>query len=297
MFKITKRVLATAMLGVVLGCATPQPSRAQDFSPTRFSVEVLGQGPDVIFVPGLGSSRDVWARQAADLRATHRVHLVQLAGFAGEPAPSSASEVIVPFVDELARYIEANGLDRPAVVGHSMGGFAGLLLARRHPERVGRLMIVDALPFFSAMFGPQATPASVEPQARAMRDQISVLDDAAFAAQQTMGMQRLLKTEARRAEAVHWSVTSDRRTFAQAMYEVMTTDLRPELAAIRVPVSVVYAYDAAMGPEALVDGLYRGSYASAARVSFTRIDGSFHFIMLDQPDVFAAAVDTFLRPE
>lgn len=295
MLKISKRLLVTAMLGAVLGCATSPPSRAQDFAPTRFSVEVRGQGADVILIPGLGSSREVWARQAADLQATHRVHLVQLAGFAGEPAQDAAGEVIAPFVDELARYIETRRLERPAIIGHSMGGFSGLMLARRHPDRVGRLMIVDALPFFSAMFGPQATAASVEPQARAMRDQIAAMDNAAFGVQQSMGVQRLVKTESRRASVVNWTLASDRRTFAQAMYEVMTSDMRPEVASVAAPITVVYAYDPMMGPEAMVDGLYRGAYASAPNVNYERIDGSFHFVMLDQPNALAAAVENFLR--
>lgn len=295
MFKITKRLFVTIMSAILLVWATPPLSRAQDFTPTRFSVEVRGQGPDVILIPGLGSSRDVWTRQAADLQAMHRVHLVQLAGFAGEQAPDQLGDVIAPLVDELALYIAANHMDRPAIVGHSLGGFSGLMLSLRHPERVGRLMIVDALPFFSAMFGPQVTAASVEPQARAMRDQIGAMDDASFTAQQNMGIQRLVKTEARQAEVVAWTVASDRRVFAQAMYEVMTTDLRAEVAAVNVPLTVVYAFDAMMGPEAMVDGLYRGAYASAPQVSFARIDGGLHFIMLDQPDAFAAAVDNFLR--
>lgn len=50
-----------------------------------------------------------------------------------------------------------------------------------------------------------------------------------------------------------------------------------------------------MGPEAMVDGLYRGSYAGAADVNFVRIDGAFHFVMFDQPEAFQAAVADFLR--
>jgi pimeloyl-ACP methyl ester carboxylesterase len=181
------------------------------------------------------------------------------------------------------------------VIGHSMGGFSGLMLARRDPERVGRVLIVDSLPFFSAMFGPHVTAESVEPQARMMRDQIAAMDDASFAAQQSGGVGRLVKTEARRAEVMAWSQASDRATFAQAMYDVMTTDLRPELAQVRTPLTVVYAYDPAMGSEAMIDGLYRSSYASAANVNFARIDGAYHFVMFDQPAAFQAAVADFLR--
>lgn len=282
------------MLAAVATLAAPR-AEAQPFAPSRFTVEVIGDGPDVIFIPGLGSSREVWRAQADALAATHRVHLVQVAGFAGEPVGAPAGALIAPFVEELYQYIEAYTAAPPAIIGHSMGGLTGLMLARAHPERVGRLMIVDALPFFGGMFGPQVTVASVEPQARAMRDQISAMDDASFAAQQNGGVARLVKAEDRRAEVVAWSVASDRATFAGAMYEVLTTDMRAEVAGIATPITVVYAYDAAMGPEAMVDGLYRGQYAPAPNVSFVRVDGSYHFIMLDQPAAFQAAVAEFLR--
>lgn len=294
MFGISAR-LALASLAAFTLTTIITPADAQPFAPSRFSVEVEGRGPDVIFIPGLGSSRDVWQAQAEALAQTHRVHLVQVAGFAGEPAPASTDAMIEPLVEEIAEYIESYTPGQAAVIGHSMGGLTGLMLARRHPERVSRVMIVDSLPFFSAMFGPQATAAGVEPQARVMRDQLIALDDASFAAQQAMGVGRLVKTEGRRAEVAQWSVASDRRAFAQAMYEVVTTDMRGEVANVTVPLTIVYAYDAAMGPEAMIDGLYRGGFGPAPNATFVRIDGSYHFIMFDQPAAFQAAVADFLR--
>lgn len=294
MFEITRKLLIGSLSAFLIN-AIVQPADAQPFAPSRFTVEVRGQGPDVILIPGLGSSRDVWAAQVEALSATHCLHLVQINGFAGQPVGAPAGEIIGPTVEELARYIEAYTPGRPAIIGHSMGGLTGLILARRHPESVGKLMIVDSLPFFSAMFSPIATAEGVEPQARAMRDQIAGLDDAAFAAQQNGGVARLVKTEARRAEVVAWSLASDRATFAQAMYEVMTTDMRGEVANVETPITVVYAYDAAMGPEAMIDGFYRSQYAPAPHVNFVRVDGSYHFIMFDQPAAFEAAVADFLR--
>jgi pimeloyl-ACP methyl ester carboxylesterase len=294
MFKVTRKFVIGSLAALAFS-AVAAPSDAQMFAPSRFTVEVRGQGPDVILIPGLGSSREVWAAQADALAATHRLHLVQINGFADQPVGAPAGEIISPVVEELAQYIEAYTPGRAAIIGHSMGGLTGLILARRHPERVSKLMIVDALPFFGAMFGPQVTVASVEPQARGMRDQISAMDDASFAAQQNGGIARLVKTESRRADVVAWSLASDRATFAGAMYEVLTTDMRPEVASIQTPITVVYAYDGAMGAEAMIDGLYRGQYAPAPHVSFVRVDGSYHFIMLDQPAAFQAAVADFLR--
>ena len=51
----------------------------------RISVEVVGRGPDLIFVPGLASSRDTWRATAERLKGRYRLHLVQVAGFAGDP--------------------------------------------------------------------------------------------------------------------------------------------------------------------------------------------------------------------
>jgi pimeloyl-ACP methyl ester carboxylesterase len=48
-------------------------------------------------------------------------------------------------------------------------------------------------------------------------------------------------------------------------------------------------------PQAVVDGLYRESFAALPNKTVVRIENSFHFIMLDQPDVFAAQVDAFLK--
>ena len=61
----------------------------------------------------------------------------------------------------------------------------------------------------------------------------------------------------------------------------------------QVPVTVVYARDDAMGP-GRADQLYAANYAALPRVKLVPIDGGFHFIMLDQPDAFAAAVEAFL---
>ena len=171
---LASAVALAAGTGLFVAQARAEPTpmlQATAFASDRLSVEVIGAGPDVILIPGLASSRDVWRPLAMRLAATHRVHLVQLAGFAGQPWAHGDGPFVAPEVEEIARYIAEEGLREPAVIGHSMGGLSGLLLAQAHPDRVGRLMIVDALPFYSAMFGPAVTPEQARPfasQAAAM---------------------------------------------------------------------------------------------------------------------------------
>lgn len=279
--------------------AAPPPAAASPAAPVfasdRLSVEVVGSGPDVILIPGFASSREVWRVEAERLKETHRVHLVQLAGFAGEPWSHGDGPFLEPMLAELARYVREAGLERPAVIGHSMGGLTGLLLARRHPELVGRVMSVDSLPFFSALYGPTATAETARPFAEQTADAIRTMDDAAFRAGQAQTAAAMARSEATRAAMVEWSVASDRRAMAAAMREVMTTDLRPGLAAMSTPVWAIYASDADGGaPAGMADSLWAREYAGLAGARLIRVDDSRHFIMADQPARFAELVDQFL---
>jgi pimeloyl-ACP methyl ester carboxylesterase len=275
--------------------AAPVVQAAPAFASDRLSVEVVGSGPDVILIPGFASSREVWRTEAERLKATHRVHLVQVAGFAGEPWAHDDGAFVEPVVDELARYIREAGLQRPAVIGHSMGGMTGVLLAQRRPDLVGRLMSVDSLPFFSAMFGPQVTAEAAKPFADQAAAGILTADEAGFRAQQTQTAIGLVRDPVTREAMVEWSMASDRQALASAIREVMTTDLRPGLAAMTTPVWAIYASDADGGaPAAGADALWGREYAALPGVKLTRVDGTRHFIMADQPARFAEIVDQFL---
>lgn len=277
--------------------AEPAPAQASAaFASDRLSVQVVGFGPDVILIPGLASSREVWTAEAERLKATHRVHLVQLAGFAGESWGHGDGAFVQPVVDELARYVREQGLNRPAVIGHSMGALVGLRLAQDHPEAVGRLMSVDSLPFFSALYGPTATVETTAPIAAQMAQTLIAMPDDAFAASQTQTGVGMARDPAAREAMVRWSVATDRHALAAAMRDVMTTDARPGLTAMTTPVTALYASDADGGaPAAMADALWGREYATLPGVKLIRVDDSRHFIMADQPEKFGELVDAFLK--
>lgn len=275
--------------------AAPYAQDGAAFTSDRLSVQVIGTGPDVILIPGFGSSRAVWRPLAERLSATHRVHLVQLAGFAGEPWSHGDGPFVQPAIDALADYVKQAGLDRPAVIGHSMGGLSALMLAQQHPALVGRVMSVDSLPFFSALYGPQVTPEAAAPFAEQAAAGILNADEAGFRAGQGQSAVGLARDPATRAAMVEWSMASDRHAMAAAIREVMTTDTRPGLAAMTTPVWAVYASDADGGaPAAMADALWSREYASLPGVTLIRVDDSRHFIMADQPERFGQIVDRFL---
>jgi pimeloyl-ACP methyl ester carboxylesterase len=272
-------------------------------APTRFSVViegvVPGKGPDVILIPGLSGSRDVYAAEAKLLTPNYRLHLIQVAGFAGEPAgPNATGSILAPVVEQLHQYIVINKLQHPAIIGHSLGGLLGLMLADAHPEDVGKLLIVDSLPFYALVFAPEATVDAVTPQAAAMRDQMIAASPDVYAAManQTAGY-LVLNLDARKLVAAS-SIASDRTVMANAMYEDLVTDLRPQLATIKTPTTLLYPFDAsAVGPDSTkIDTVYTSAYSTMPNLKIHRIDDSRHFIMYDQPAAFDKAVQAFLKP-
>ena len=293
-----KKILFAAAMSAALVAngAIPSPVAAQApaFQPTRFSVTVEGRGPDLILIPGLTSSRHVFDRAVAGLGGHYRVHRIQVAGFGGEPARGNASgPVLAPVVEEIHAYIAANHLRRPMVAGHSVGGLMTLMLARRHPQDISRALIVDALPFYGMLMGPQTTPASAEPQVAALRDAIAAMTDDVWRAQQSAAAGRLASTTEGRDALIRDSMASDRSVVARALYEDAVTDMRPELPSIRTPLTVLYAVNP-FATEANYGHLMRTGYATAPHVRLVAVEPSFHFIMFDQPARFQQILGDFL---
>ena len=256
----------------------------------HISVTATGKGSPVILIPGLATPRAVWDGVVPSLARTHRVYVVQVNGFAGDdPRANLQPGVLEGVVSDLHGLIAREKISGAAVVGHSMGGLIGLMLAREHTADVGRLMVVDSLPFIGALFSPVATVPLIEPQAKAMRDRMAAGygKPADPAVAQATAHQLASKPEAQALVAT-WVGHADPRVSGQALYEDMTTDLRPAMAGIATPITLIYPTSPAADP------VYRASYKDAQHVRFVTVDDSAHFIMLDQPAKFAAALDTFL---
>ena len=292
MHRRIRRFAAVAVL-VVSACAT---TADREFVSDRISFVARGSGPDVILIPGLAGHREeTWGGVIETLDDRYRLHLVQVNGFAGIPPGANAEgPVSAPVAEEIARYIQESSLVRPAVIGHSMGGTIGMMLAARHPDVVGRLMVVDMMPSMGAFFGPAGeTPEGLRDIADQARAQIlEAPPGTGFIAQLFEGM--TLNTEMQPV-LMRLARESDRRTVGNAFHELIVTDMRPELSRITAPVTALYVQPPNVEvPPDQFDASMAGLYENAATAWLVRIDDSRHFIQWDQPARFIAEIDTFM---
>ena len=158
----------TLTLTLTLTLLSSLPAHAAPAAPKSFAVEVSGKGPPVILIPGLACNGSVWASTVARYRDRHEMHVLSLAGFGGQPALGDGNEPLLPTVRaELAAYIREHKLQKPIVVGHSLGGFLALWLAASEPDLLGGIVVVDSLPYLPAAMDTTATVEKIRPRAEA----------------------------------------------------------------------------------------------------------------------------------
>ncbi len=112
-----------------------------DYGPTE---SVVGAPETVMLIHGGGAGAPVWTRQIAALSKKFRVIAPDNPMF-GLSVRSPVAWPIEDFTTSyLVAFLDALGVKKASIAGLSLGGFGGLFLAIRHPERVARLALLDA---------------------------------------------------------------------------------------------------------------------------------------------------------
>jgi pimeloyl-ACP methyl ester carboxylesterase len=290
------RMLLVSLLAVAACSGSPAaPAKptttSSTWKPTSFSVEVSGSGRPVIFIPGLTCDGHVWDATVAHLGGKVQAHVLSLHGFAGNPP---IEKDLLPTVrEEIITYIRENQLEKPILVGHSLGGFMTYWVAETAPDAIAGGVAVDGAPFFSALMDPKATAESAKAGAMAMRDRMAASPDD-FKAGVKMFMTSMMREPDKHPDLVEASTKSDPKTSADAMYFLMTTDLRGDLAKIKVPILVVAADGDGQIPRDMLEGTWNAQLQTIPTHELIIVDHTKHFVMQDQPDVFYATLDAYL---
>ncbi|MFC3457692.1 alpha/beta fold hydrolase [Massilia haematophila] len=271
---------------------------AERFEVQGMLVERHGQGGrPLILIPGLGGGSWVWQETVRDFAGGRAVYVVTLPGFDGRPAP--AGDPIEGARRALLELIATRKLDKPVLVGHSIGGTLALALAEMQPARIGGVVSIDGLPVFP---GTEDVPADQRLRvAEGMGARMAAVSGPAFAEQQKRYMRSIGVVDMNKAdELARLGARSDPQAMAAYVSGIVALDLRPNLAAIAAPVLVLAPYFAldAMQTGVAADqklAYYRALMKGTPRVEVIAVDNARHFAMFDQPRAVSDALRAFLK--
>jgi len=286
----------SAGLALALSLLAPAFSAPSKFDAGALQVEQMSaKGPALILIPGLASGPWVWSDTTERLRGQYAIYLVTLPGFDGrQPIPGTTLDSLV---SDLTALIETKKLRKPVLVGHSLGATLSLAFAAEHSAQIGGVVAVDGLPVFPGTEGMTGDRSAL---GQRMRAQFEGQNREQFVQGQQAYMKQVGSVdEAIAMKLAEFSSRSDIGATADFAAQVMTADLRPRLPGIKVPVVEISPFNApdfaAMGvDEARKTGYYRMLLAGIEKLEVVSISPARHFVMFDQPEKFATALDAAL---
>lgn len=249
---------------------------------TRVSMQVGGTGRAIVLFHSLLADRTSFDLIAPALAATHRVVALDLPGFGDSDPVRGGLEVIA---DRIAAAIKTMGFaDKPILLGNGYGGFIALLVAIRHPDLAGRLVLADCGAVFS------------EAGRTAFRAMSAAAETVGLAAIADVAMRRLFAPD---YQASHPEVIAQRkerflavepRTFHSACAALAALDLREHLASMRVPTLVVVGEMDEATPPAMSNDLAAGLPTAQLVV----LPGCAHVPQLQAPEMFLSTIRPFI---
>jgi pimeloyl-ACP methyl ester carboxylesterase len=264
---------------------------------TFFTAEVKGKGKPMILIHGLYCNGDVWKETVDRYQKDYECHILTLAGFGGN-APNLNDHFLESVKEDVIAYAKAKNLKKPLLMGHSMGGFISFWAAASAPGLFGKVIAVDGLPYLAAIQMPGATPESSKPMAINMRNGMSNTTPEQTLANQKIYLPSMISSQERIDQVAQIAMKADSKTQGQVLYEMFTTDLRSNVAAIDCPVLLLGAWIGykhyGVTHDSAMKG-YQDQVASIKNVTLEISGTAKHFIFYDDPTWFFEKVDTFIK--
>jgi pimeloyl-ACP methyl ester carboxylesterase len=264
----------------------------------QFGPKAGARGRPLVLIPGLATGGWVWQETVRAFGPDHAVYVLTLPGFDGRPAAGAT-----PFASAqaaVAKLIAQRRLDKPVVVGHSLGATMAIALAEEQPASVGGVVAIDGLPVFPGTENMEA--AQRQAMADGMKARMAGADPRAFAAQQQAYMRAVGVIDMGKADDLaKLTGRSDPASVAQYVADDLKLDLRPGLKNIQAPVLVIApwfdldgtAQGMTMTRENKRD-YYLGLMAGTPKLDVVTIAPARHFAMIDQPQQVNDAIRKYL---
>ena len=252
-----------------------------------FDVKISGKGKQaIIFIPGFGCSSEVWNDTKINFEKNFTCYTLTMAGFAG--VPPNENSTFNNWKNEIADFIKQNKINKPVIIGHSMGGGLGMAIAADYPELISKLVIVDALPCLSAVWDT-SFKSNVNNDCSATVTRMMEVSEEQFYQMQKMMIPQLLADTTKQDLVVNWTIKSDRKTFAEMFCDFSNTDLREKIAAIKCPTLVLLESSFANIKPAMNE-----QYKNLKTAQLAYATKGLHFIMYDDKEWYDNELNKFI---
>ncbi len=259
--------------------------RYLDIGEVRFSYCAAGAGPPLVLLHGIGSNARSWNEQLAGLGDLRQVFAWDAPGYGGSAPIAPLRPMAADYAERLARFLDGLGLDRVALLGHSLGALVAGAFTAARPCRVERLVLADAA------LGHRTDPtAALPPPAQSRLDDLAALGPAGLAARRAPRLLSATAAPAQLARVRETMAEIDPGGYRQAVAMLAQGDLQADAGAIAVPTLVLCGGEDSVTPPA-------GSRALAAAMKNARyreIPGAGHLCYVERPAAFNEAVREFL---
>lgn len=245
--------------------------------------EIVGRGAEtLIFVPALGTTREMWAPQVTHFESDYRVVSYDAGGHYPSHSPGRS---LSDFADELQGLLVSIGALRPHLVGISMGGMIAQEFAIRHPSVPGSIALVNTTPFY-----PPESRHQIELRAQtAERDGMSSLVEPTLERWFTA---RFRESEPEAVNRVRGMLeTADPHAYAQAARAVAAIDTKSRLDQIQRPTLIIRAEKDESMPATAAETLHDQIPDSRLAV----ISEAAHLCSVERPDEFNQLVSEFVE--
>ena len=297
-------LMITILSSLAISTSTRAKSIAEPNSAiTSFKVNIYPQKQnqtsqqEIILLPGLMSNGSIWKPLAEELSEHQKVHVINIAGFAGTTKIDEQS--LAKVKQDLISYIKENNLIKPSIIGHSLGGFMAFWLASTHPDNIGPIISVDGLPFIGPIFTRtnETTVESLAPQASQIKDFYAQMTSQQLANQARYSINIQAASNTNKEKIIAMAAQSDPKTVGNMIYALMSTDLRESISTIKSPALLIGAAGGFTedSDRLAVKALYQQQLSKLNGAQLVMNNQSRHFIMFDQPQWLAQEITAFLK--
>ena len=192
-----------------------------------FEFQKSGRGGEaIILLPGFACSGEVWNETVAMLNKDFVCYSLTMSGFAGTKPQENIS--FIALEKAIVAFIQNNSIQKPIIIGHSMGGGLAMALATDYPKLIGKIVVIDALPCLSALTNP-AFQSKEKPDCTSMTNNLVSMNNEQFYDMQKAMIPSLLASTKWQETVLKWSIDSDRKTFATMYCDISNIDLRSKI--------------------------------------------------------------------